>query len=171
METLNFELHDNEFPSNGYTHNRLIARAFVLNDENKIAILHIKGDDMFGHRDYYETSGGGVDEGETREEAVLRELDEEIGYKCSIVRYLGCVKDEYNLINRRNENHYYICKTISKTHIHHVSEGDSLIERICWVTPNELLELYSNMQETPISRLVYNREYPFAKLVYNILNK
>ena len=42
MDTLNFSLHDNEFPNNGYTHKRQIARAFVINEENKIAILHIK---------------------------------------------------------------------------------------------------------------------------------
>ncbi len=169
MDILNFFLHDNEFPNNGYTHKRQVARAFVINEENKIAILHIKGDDMFGHRDYYETSGGGVDAGETKEEAVLRELDEEIGIKCEIIKYLGCVYDEYNLINRQNENHYFLCKTINKTHIHHVSEGDSLISEICWIKPLELLNLYPKMQDTPIARLVAKREYPFAKLVFDIL--
>jgi hydrolase, NUDIX family len=169
MNTLNLTLHDNEFPNNGYTHKRQVARAFVINDDNKIAILHIKGDDIFGHRDYYETSGGGVDEGEKKEEAVLRELDEEIGYKCEIVSYLGCVSDEYNLIKRQNENHFFLCKTISKTHIHHVSEGDSLIDKICWVDNDELLHLYESMTDTLIARLVAQREYPFAKLVCEIL--
>ena len=46
MDILNFFLHDNEFPNNGYTHKRQVARAFVINEENEIAILHIKGDDM-----------------------------------------------------------------------------------------------------------------------------
>lgn len=171
MEELYFELHDNEFDNIGYTHKRIIARAFVINDENQIGILHIKGDDIFGHRDYYETSGGGVDEGETKEEAILRELDEEIGFKCAIISYLGCVNDEYNLIKRKNENHYFLCKTISKTKIHYVSEGDSLIESVCWYSPKDFLKIYDRMQDTPISRLVYNRELPFAKLVVSMLEK
>ena len=60
-------------------------------------------------------------------------------------------------------------KTINKTHIHHVSEGDSLISEICWIKPLELLNLYPKMQDTPIARLVAKREYPFAKLVFDIL--
>lgn len=73
------------------------------------------------------------------------------------------------MINRQNENRYFLCKTINKTHIHHVSEGDSLISEICWIKPLELLNLYPKMQDTPIARLVAKREYPFAKLVFDIL--
>ena len=168
MEKLEIYLHDNEYENIGYTHTRNIARAFVLNDENKIAILHIIGDDIFGHRDYYETSGGGV-ENESLEEAIIRELDEEIGYKCEIIEYLGIVHDEYNLIKRKNENNYFLCKIKEKTKIHHASYGDSMISEIKWLTIDEILAIYDNMNNGKLARLVRNREYPIAKRVKEIL--
>ena len=170
MELINLTLHDNEFENKGYTNKRLIARAFVLNEENKISLLHIVGDDIFGHRDYYETSGGGVDDGEAIEEAIIRELDEEIGYRCEIIKYLGVINDEYNLINRLNENHYFLCKIVKKTKIHHVSFGDSLIIEICWLDIDEILQRYEAMNKTGIARLVRQREYVVAKKVKEILN-
>lgn len=166
---INLKLKDNEYEYINNDKTRLTARAFVINGNNEIAILHIKGDDNFGHRDYYETSGGGIEENESIEEAILRELDEEIGYKCEIVKYLGKVEDEYNLLHRKNINHYYLCKTICKTKIHHVSFGDSLINEICWLSIDEIISKYEKMNDTKIARLVKNREYPVALYLKEVL--
>ncbi len=168
---IKLKLKDNEYE---YTYNdktRLIARAFVINDNNDIAILHIVGDDDFGHRDYYETSGGGIEENESIQDAIVRELDEEIGYRCEIVNYLGIVEDEYNLLHRNNINHYFLCKTVCQTKIHHVSFGDSLINEICWLNIDEIISKYENMNDTKIARLVKNREYPIALYLKDVLEK
>ena len=71
-------LKDNEFENIGITHTRHVARAIVLEDD-KILMLKVNRDDEFGNATYLETSGGGVDDGETPEQAVLREIDEELG--------------------------------------------------------------------------------------------
>lgn len=166
---INLKLKDNEYEYINNYKTRLIARAFVINENNEIAILHIVGDDIFDHRDYYETSGGGIEENESIEEAILRELDEEIGYKCEIIKYLGVVEDEYNLLHRNNVNHYFLCKTICKTNIHHVSFGDSLINEICWLNIDEIVSKYEQMNDTKIARLVKNREYPVALYLKEVL--
>lgn len=165
---IEMHLHDTEYPNIGYDNVREISRAFVLNDEGYVSLLHISGDDIFGHRDYYESSGGGIDANETKEEAIIRELDEELGYNCAIIKYLGVVYDEYNLLRRKNINHYFLCKTVSKTHIHHVSFGDSMIETIHFLPIDEAIAKYEAM-DGPLARLVKERELPVLKFVKKIL--
>ena len=159
---IELKLKDNEFENLGITHTRHVARAFVL-DDDKILVLRIKRNDDFGNSTYIETSGGGVDLGETPEEAVLREIDEELGVKGKIITKLGIVDEYYNKIYRHNINHYYLVKVVGKTKIHHVSEGDSLIDSILKLDINDILNEYSKNREEKIKRLVYNREEPIFK--------
>ena len=60
-----YSLKDNQFPDNGFNHTRSIVRGIVYNDKFEIAMIYLLGDDKFGHRDYWETPGGGVKKGET----------------------------------------------------------------------------------------------------------
>lgn len=60
---------------------RLRAQAIVV-EGDKILLVKIHS----GNRDDYELPGGGVEEGETPEEAAIRELFEETGIKGEIVR-------------------------------------------------------------------------------------
>ena len=98
---INLRLKDDQYPNNGITHTRNVARAILLNENNEVCLLKINGYDDFGLRDYYETPGGGVDENETYEEALVRELDEEVGVKSNIIMFLGEVVDYYNSLRRR----------------------------------------------------------------------
>ena len=120
---IELKLEDTEFENNGITHERHVARAIVLEDD-KILILKVKRNDEFGNSTYLETSGGGVDDGETPEEAVLREIDEELGVKGEIITKLGIIDDYYNKIKRHNINHYYLIKVIGKTNSLSISEED-----------------------------------------------
>lgn len=86
---LRIELEDNEYPKQKLTHVRKIARAVVLSKEGKIAIIHLKRNDIFGDYDYYELPGGGVDVGESLEDAAIREIEEEVGVVAKIITPLG----------------------------------------------------------------------------------
>ena len=165
---IELKLQDNEFENNGITHTRNVSRAVVLEDD-KVLILKVKRNDEFGNTTYLETSGGGVDEGETPEEAVLREIDEELGVKGKIITKLGIVDDYYNKIYRHNINHYYLVKVIGKTKIHHVSAGDSLIDSILKLDFDEILSEYMKKRDAKIKRLVYNREEPIIKEALNYI--
>ncbi len=162
MNQIKINLVDDQYPLEEITHDRTIARAIVLDSNNKVIILKIYGQDFFGLRDYIETSGGGVDEGETPEMGVLRELDEEIGYKCEIITKIGIVDDYYNLLKRHNINHYYLVKTISKTHIHHESKGDGYIQDILHLDIDEVIKKYQELSNEGIAKLVKERELPIA---------
>ena len=54
---------------------RQAARAIVLDPADRILLVRFD----FPARSFWATPGGGIDEGETPEQAVTRELDEEVG--------------------------------------------------------------------------------------------
>ena len=82
------ELEDDQYPYDYIDHQRIIARGIILNENNEVALIYIKGKDIFGERDYYETPGGGVNDGEDLYEGVLREV-EEMSYE-DIAKVLKC---------------------------------------------------------------------------------
>ena len=164
-------LNDDQYPNNGITHIRKVSRGILFNDKKEICILKIYGEDIFGLRDYYETPGGGVDDNESFEEAVIRELDEEVGVKSHIVAFIGEIEDYYNLIFRKNINRYFICKIDEFTRIHHVSEGDSMIKDLLFVPLEEAISLYENMDELGIRKLVKQRELPILKEVKRMIDQ
>lgn len=99
-------------------------------------------------------------------EALRRECLEETGYRIACIKELGIVHDEYNLIGRENENHFFYCKTIGERHpIHLVSEGDSLIFRTHFLTLEEVIARYQDMDIKGVPLLVKRRELPFWELL------
>ncbi len=166
------ELKDEEFEYKGTNTIRNIVRAIVLDENDNIAIHHLYGvmGEEFGFRDYYETPGGGVDPNETLEEAIKRECFEELGYEVEIIQEIGEIDDFYNLLKRKNLNHYYLCKRKGEQKpVHFVSNGDKLIIKTLWVDIDEAKELYDTHRNTPLAKLVYNREHRILIEVETIL--
>lgn len=166
---IHLTLADEEYPNSGFNHTREVVRALVLDECGRVAIHSLERDDKFGKIDYYETPGGGVDEGETFIEAVKRECREEIGYDIEIVTEIGEVDDAYNLIGRQNHNHYYLAKRTNFVGIHFVSKGDSYIKKTIWVNLDEAVTLYETMPDKLVSKLVKNRELPILLLAKELI--
>ena len=159
--SLHFE--DNRFEKQPVNHIREIARAIVLDEDGNVALHLIHRDDMFGNQWYYETPGGGVDEGEAPEEAVVRECEEELGYRVEILSFLGDVLDYYNKIGRENHNHYYLCKRKEKVGIHFASSGDTLIMKTEYLPIEEAIVRMENQDEDLVAGLVKQRELPVLR--------
>lgn len=162
-------LKDNQYPFNGVDHVRRIVRCILLNGKNEICLEHILDDDMFGHRDYYETPGGGVNEGELFLDALKREMKEEVGCLIEVVCEIGKVKDYYNLIKRRNINYYYIAKVVGHCPTHLEPDEVKRIDKIIWVNIDEAISLYENMQDELVGKIVKQRELPILKLAKSTL--
>ena len=164
-----YSLKDNQYPDNGFTHTRSIVRGIVYNDNYQIALMYLYNDDKFGHRDYLETPGGGVEKGETLLEALRRELREELGAEIDNIEEIGRVVDFYNLIYRRNNNHYYLCR-LTDLHENHFTEKEKqLVAGVKWIDIDEAIEVMDNTIRTNISTLVINRELPILKIARNML--
>ena len=164
-------LQDDQYEYTYIDHVRVIARAVLLNEKNEVALNKLLGDDMFGHRDYYETPGGGKKVNETIRQACLRELEEETGYEAEIIKELGMVNDYYNLIHRNNKNYFYLCKTKRFVGKHLENYEKTVIQEVVWVSIDKAIELYENMGGSGVAILVKNRELPILKKVKKILEE
>jgi 8-oxo-dGTP diphosphatase len=154
------DLEDDQYEYEGYTHTRLIVGGVVIDRQRRFALHHLFRDDVFGKADYFEIPGGGVKENENIEEALKRECLEELGAKISIIAQLGIVNDAYNLIKRKNENHYFICSLLEKGDPHFESQGDLLIKETLWVGLDEGIALLKGHKDVGVPELVKARELP-----------
>jgi len=170
MKTI-LQLVDDQYPQGQITHTRLISRGVLFNDKQEIALTKILEDDKFGHRDYYELPGGGLAVGEDPRQALMRELEEEVGYSCKIIAEIGEVSDYYNLIGRHNRNFYYLAQAINYVGQRLEEKEISRIEKIVWVPLETAIALYEQMAPTLISGLVRRRELPILLLVRQMLNQ
>jgi 8-oxo-dGTP pyrophosphatase MutT (NUDIX family) len=152
---------DTEYPKTSITHTRAIARAFVMNDKGLFAFNHILFDDKFGHRDYLETAGGGLEQDETVEQAVIREVEEELGYQSEILSFLGVVEDDYHLIQRHNLQYFYLVKVTKQTQSSWTPLEHKMIHAIEWLTLEQARVRYASLSDHGIARLIKQRELPF----------
>lgn len=153
-------LYDEEYPYEGYDHVRYTARALIENEEGKLGFLHIVGEDFFGKRDHLETVGGGLEENEYLDDAIRREIKEEIGLECESVELLGSIIDAYNLIKRITFSTFFYCKvnTSSFTKINRTEEEKVLISEVVWLTYDEAQDWLNNRHENKCDRLVEQRD-------------
>ena len=73
---------------------RQSARAILLNSAGEMAVQYL------GRDSFYKLPGGGVDDGESIEAALIREVKEEVGADCLLGTSLGMVveyRDKYRL--------------------------------------------------------------------------
>lgn len=81
---------------------RVSARAIVSDADGRIALFHstLKG--------YHKLPGGGVEEGESIEEALARELMEEIGCAIRDAREIGVVEEYRNRMSLHHVSHCFV---------------------------------------------------------------
>ncbi|MCR5079044.1 MAG: NUDIX hydrolase [Bacilli bacterium] len=168
---IDLSLHDTFYPFEGFDHIRNIARAIIMDDNGGFAIHRIHRVDIFGDVEYPETPGGGVDEGESFEEAVIRECEEETGYRVEVISFLGEVRDYYNLIKRKNVNRFYLCKAKTFVGKHFASSGDGFIQKTEFLPIEEIISLYESLPEEGIRGIIRQRELPIWLEAKRVLKK
>ena len=158
---LALELCDGEWELDYIDRDRSIARAIAFDDSGYFYFVRAERDDDFGRATLIETSGGGVEDGESLNEAILRELKEELGVSAEIICKIGVVSDYYNLIHRHNINNYFLCRVLSF--------GESSLtkdEANCFhlstlkLTFDEAVREYELRSSTRLGRLIARRELP-----------
>ena len=108
---------------------RLTARAVVVNPQGKLAVMYAEKYDI------HTLPGGGVEEGESIEEALVREITEETG--CTIESYepLGYVEENRFHADYTQLSYYYIVRTADDTlHPHLTALEAANGTRAMWCT-------------------------------------
>lgn len=132
------------------TATRKAARALLLNERNELLLMCIEGLDICEadgtkHHRLWCTIGGGIDEGEIIEQAVMREIYEETGITAEHVK-LGPTVWHYNvdLIFKGVPTQVYETYTIAKTTVqdvvlHNPTEIEKLVvKELKWWSLAEL---------------------------------
>ena len=165
------ELKDEEWPFEYTDHDRMIVRAIVVDDEGYFYFVRADRDDDFGRAVIIETAGGGVEVGEDLDEAIKRELNEELGAQVEVICKIGVVSDYYNLIHRHNINNFYLCRAVSfgekmltddEMNYFHLSTLK--------LTYDEAIQEYAKNRESMLGRIVANRELPILIRAKEILD-
>lgn len=126
---------------------RVSYRAIICRDDRLLMVATNQGDCMF--------PGGGIDIGEDEQQALVREVLEETGYRCTEVGELVCTayerkKDMYEpdkyiaLVSK-----YFVCKV--EAHLYEKKldgyERDLGFENI-WITVDKAIEMNLRYRET-----------------------
>jgi 8-oxo-dGTP pyrophosphatase MutT (NUDIX family) len=152
-----FELDAKNYNPNGQVFERPSVRSIIIND-GKIAMVYSK------KYNYYKFPGGGIEKGETHEQALLRETLEEAGLvviKNTIKEY-GYVRrvEKYNDNGIYIQNsYYYLCKAQKDVEMQHLdayeeAEGFTLV----YIQPEVAIKANRGFEHGPKSPLMIERE-------------
>ena len=157
VKELALTLEDTQWEKTEITHDRHVARAIVVDEEGFFYFVRVVRDDIFGNGAFIETAGGGVEP----EEAIRRELKEELGASVEVLCKIGTVSDYYNQIHRHNVNHYFLCLVTSfgKTEMT-PKELEEFELSTLKLTYEEAAREYKKCAAKPWGVLLANRELP-----------
>ena len=138
---------------------RWTVRCLAYNEDNDLVFLRIKGTDALGVRNHLETIGGGVENEESLEEAVIREVREEIGYNCIIEKELGYIVDHYNLLNRETISTYFVIRLKDYIGGENRSVAEqTLIQGTEVYSKREAIKMLSTYKKNSVNELVQRRD-------------
>lgn len=112
------------------------ARGVVMDEKNHIGMLYTK------ELDRYEIPGGEIDDNESVEQTFIREIKEEIGCDCEIIKELGYVELKLTKHNVEWISYFFLARLVGEKGIPCYTE-EELTKTITieWHTPKDAVRL------------------------------
>jgi 8-oxo-dGTP pyrophosphatase MutT (NUDIX family) len=118
---------------------RLGVRGVVVNDDKFLMLT--------GNNGYYSFAGGGIEQGETIEQAIIREMREETGYSVTGVSRLLGIENNYRVSRVLDKAFYhmiyYVCLCeidLSVPPIQQLEAHEETVGlRAAWITPQDAI--------------------------------
>lgn len=138
---------------------RKSARAILLNERGEVATQYL------ATYTFHKLPGGGVDAGETIEEALRREVREEVGCDCGIVNPVGVVIEYRNKYSMIHISYCFVAEVRGELHEPKLDPGEvEEGQTTLWLSPEVL---FKKMQtDTPgkyEGNFILAREQAFLK--------
>ncbi len=163
MRTL-FQIDTRDYDPNGTVCVRPSVRGIILR-EGKVAMVHSL------KYNYYKFPGGGLEPGETHEEALIREVAEEVG-----MVVIPHTIQEYGLVPRRQKHHiadifiqdnfYYLCEaeeTLVRQHLDDYEAEESFT--LAFVDPIQAIRVNREEDHGPKSQIMITRDAQVLELL------
>ena len=136
---------------------RVGCRAIIVKD-NKVLLSWEE------RKNVYMSPGGGVEDGETLEECVVRELQEEAGLKVKPMKYLLRV-DEY-CFETLWVNNYFVCEIEGECERHLTESEEYNGVKPVWIDIDKAIEIFGEYESKETDQAsLYLREYTVLKKV------
>lgn len=132
------------------------ARGIILNDNGELAIFNK------ANKNEYKLPGGGIDEGESPEDAFKREILEETGCEIEILKELGTIEENKSLDNFKQISYLFVGHVIKNNEFLNLTEKEKAEgARLIWVNENKALEFiincFSELKESEYENLYHSK--------------
>lgn len=118
---------------------RKSARAVVLNDRGEMAVQYLQ------NYTYHKLPGGGIEPGETVEEALKREVREEVGCDCEVLEPIGMVIEYRNKYHMLHISYGFSAQVVGAIGEPQLDEGEREEGQVTlWLPPEEALAKMKN---------------------------
>ncbi len=138
---------------------RKSARAILLNNEGDMATQYLST------YTYHKLPGGGIDPNETIEEALKREVLEEVGCECEIIKPIGVTIEYRNKYNMIHISYAFLARVTSKIGKPALEEGEvEEGQSTLWLPPSEVLaKMETDIPGKFEGHFILEREKSFLK--------